>query len=418
MYLSAIGLEAEGPAGYTMKLLLVHQNFPGQFRDLGPALCDRGHDLKAIGSSQRQTDPRIEVLRYEHNLEERSGIHPQSLEVDEWIRRSEMVANLAMDLKNRGWAPDVMLVHPGWGEALLLRQVFPSTPLVIWPELWLRPEHLGINNTGMSVGQMQYLRIKDWLIDGAMSDASLAVLPTRYQANTFPERWQKKIKVVHEGVPDAMLQLPRLQHLTIAENITLGPDVPLVTFISRNLEPMRGFHTFMRSLPTLLAHHPTAQVVIVGGDEVSYSSAPDDGRSWREHLLDELGEQIDHKRVHLFGRIPHDQLQKLYRRSDLHVYLSRAFVLSWSLLELMACGTPVLAEVNPMMEELIKPGVNGALWRGDPTSLGKAIAELLNKPEQLRQWGKQARERLKPTYLQGHCLDKLESLLSSQATRF
>ena len=149
------------------------------------------------------------------------------------------------------------------------------------------------------------------------------MLPTRYQASI--KRWQNKIAVVHEGVPEAMLQLP-LQQLTIAEGVTLGPDVPVVTFISRNLEPMRGFHTFMRALPTLLANHSTVQVVIVGGDEVSYSSAPGDGRSWRDHLLEELGDRIDLERVHLFGRMPHDQLQKLYRRSDLHVYLSKAFV--------------------------------------------------------------------------------------------
>ena len=415
--LSTIGVGDTGPAG-TMKLLLVHQNFPGQFRDLGPALCNRGHELKAIGSSQRLTDPRIEVLRYEHNLSERSGMHPHSLEVDEWIHRSEQVANLAMGLKQRGWAPDVMLVHPGWGEALLLRQVFPSTPLVIWPELWLRPEHLGIDPAGITVGQMQYLRIKDWLIDGAMADSSLAVLPTRYQASTFPQRWQHKIVVVHEGVPETMLQRPRLQQLKIAEGVTLGPDVPVVTFISRNLEPMRGFPTFMRALPSLLANHSTVQVVIVGGDDVSYSSAPGDGRNWRDLLLEELGERIDRKRVHLFGRMPHDQLQKLYRRSDLHVYLSKAFVLSWSLLELMACGTPVLAEANPMMEELIEPGVNGALWRGTPENLAQAILTLLKNPDQLKRWGFQAKQKLKPTYLQQECLDQLEELLKKQARCF
>ena len=104
-----------------MKLLLVHQNFPGQFRDLGPGLCDRGHEIKAIGSSQRPTDSRIEVLRYDHNLGDRNGTHPHTLEVDEWLHRSEQVAHLAMGLKKRGWAPDVMLAHPGWGEALLHR---------------------------------------------------------------------------------------------------------------------------------------------------------------------------------------------------------------------------------------------------------------------------------------------------------
>lgn len=401
-----------------MRLLLVHQNFPGQFRDLGPALCERGHELKAIGCSQRACDRRIEVLRYQHQLGERSGVHHLSLEVDDWICRSEKVAEQAMLLKRRGWAPDVMLAHPGWGEALLLRQVFPATPLVIWPELWLRPEHLELNSDGLSVQQMQYLRIKDWLVDGAMADASLAIVPTQYQASTFPERWKNKIVVVHEGVPKSLLERPRLQQLAIAENVTLGPEVPVVTFISRNLEPMRGFPTFMQALPELQKLHPTVQVVIVGGDEVSYSNAPDDGRSWRQVLLDELGDRIDRQRLHLFGRIPHEQLQKLYRRSNLHVYLSKAFVLSWSLLEVMASGTPVLAEANPMMEELIKPGVNGALWRGDPSSLGRVIAELLNTPEQLRKWGEQSRAQLKPKYLQDHCLDALEQLLWAQAAHF
>ena len=135
-------------------------------------------------------------------------------------------------------------------------------------------------------------------------------------------------------------------------------------------------------------------------------------------MLDELGEQIDRKRVHLFGRIPHDQLQKLYRRSDLHVYLSKAFVLSWSLLEVMACGTPVLAEANQMMEELIEPGVNGALWRGGPESLGKAILTLLQNTDQLKSWGAQAKIGLKKTYLQQNCLDQLEQLLKQQAACF
>ena len=116
--------------------------------------------------------------------------------------------------------------------------------------------------------------------------------------------------------------------------------------------------------------------------------------------------------------MPHEQLQKLYRRSDLHVYLSKAFVLSWSLLELMACGTPVLAEVNPMMEELIQPGVNGALWRGTQRVLAKAILSLLETPDQLKRFGLQAKQKLKPTYIQKYCLDQLEQLLQEQATYF
>lgn len=404
-----------------MRLLLVHQNFPGQFRDISPALCDKKHELKAIGCSKRPCDNRIEVLRYEHDDDHQpTGVHNQTKEVDDWIRRSEKVAELAMSLKQRGWAPDVMLAHPGWGEAMLLRQVFPSSPMIIWPELWLRATHVGLDEEQqLSVQQMHYLRTKNWLVDGAMADATILVLPTRYQADSFPARWRNKIRVIHEGVPDALLNLPRLQQLALGNGITLETDVPVVTFISRNLEPMRGFPTFMRALPALLRHHPQVQIVVVGGDEVSYSSAPDDKKTWRQVMLNELKGQFDPQRVHLFGRIPHDQLVKLYRRSNLHVYLSNAFILSWSLLEVMACGTPVLAQANPMIEELIKHGVNGYLWRSNhPESLAMTIVELLQQQEQLKQLGEAGKKYLKPTFLQSHCINQLETLLQEQAARF
>ena len=400
-----------------MRLLLVHQNFPGQFRDLAPALCDRGHELKAIGSSQRTCDPRIEVLRYDFSKPESSGIHHLTQEVDEWIRRGELVAETAIGLKQRGWAPDLMLAHPGWGEAMLLRQVFPASPLVIWPELWLKPEHMGLAGQVPSVQQLQYLRVKDWLVDGAMADAAAAVLPTRYQASTFPERWQQKIEVIHEGVTENLFDLPRLQSLQISAEQCLDPSAPVVTFISRNLEPMRGFPLFMKALPTLQTRRPDVQVVIVGGDELSYSNGPESG-TWREVLLEELKRQLDLNRVHFLGRIPHSELIKIYRRSNLHVYLSEAFVLSWSLTELLACGTPVLAMSNTMLEELIQPGVNGALWRGDPQSLGVAMGQLLDAPKELERWGENSRQRMREDYHQERCVDLLEKLLQRLASRF
>ena len=399
-----------------MRLLLVHQNFPGQFRDLAPALCDRGHELKAIGCSHRPCDPRIEVLRYSHGSQERSGIHGLTAEVDDWIRRAEQAGEAAMELKQRGWAPDVMLAHPGWGEAMLLRQVFPASPLVVWPELWLQPEHLGHGSEPLSVQQMQYLRIKDWLVDGAMADAAAAVLPTEYQAATFPERWRSKIHVIHEGVPEALLQAPRLASLTLSDACTLGPDVPVISFISRNLEPMRGFPTFMRSLPKLQQLQPSLQVVVVGGDEVSYSNAPGEGGNWRQVLLKELEGQLDLSRIHFLGRLPHEQLVKVYRRSNLHVYLSNAFVLSWSLLEVMACGTPVLAADNPMMRELITPQRTGLLWQPQQTPLHQLLHDALNDRSNLEQLGQAAAHLVAERYGQSRCVDSLESLCQGLAS--
>lgn len=394
-----------------MRILLVHQNIPGQFRDLAPALCDRGHELKAIGASERAMDPRIEVLRYGVEKPERQGVHRLSGEVDEWIRRAEQVAELATDLRRRGWAPDVMLAHPGWGETLLLREVFPSSPLVVWPELWLRPEHLGHGSGELSVADQLYLRVKNWLLEGAMAQAQLAILPTRYQAASFPEAWQHKIQVIHEGIDPQLCAAPRLESLCLGPGVTLEPGVPVVTFISRNLEPMRGFPTFMEALPELQRQHATVQVVVVGGDEVSYSQVGPDGRSWREVLLEKLDGQLDLSRIHFFPRIPHSELIKLYRRSDLHVYLSRPFVLSWSLIEVMACGTPILAGQNAMSAEVITPGEHGGLCADHPQALSSALVEGLKNPKRLRQWGENARRRVQAEYLRPNCLEKLIGLI-------
>ena len=390
-----------------MRILLVHQNIPGQFRDLAPALCDRGHELKAIGSSQRPLDERIEVLRYGVEKPERQGIHRLSGEVDEWIRRAEQVAERARELKARGWAPDVMLAHPGWGEALLLREVFSSSPLVVWPELWLRPEHLGLAADQLNVGDQLYLRLKNWLLEGALAQAQRVILPTQYQAASFPQAWQDKITVVHEGVDPELCQAERLQSLCLGREITLEPGVPVVTFISRNLEPMRGFPCFMEALPELQRQHPQVQVVVVGGDEVSYSQAAADGRCWREVMLEKLEGQLDRRRLHFFPRIAHSELIKLYRRSDLHVYLSRPFVLSWSLLEVMACGTAILAADNAMTADVITPGQEGGLCAEQPDALAAAMLEGLRDPQRLRQWGVNARRRVEQEFLRPACLERL-----------
>lgn len=401
-----------------MRLLCVHQNFPGQFRDLAPALVKLGHELKAISSCERNTHPEIEILRYVLPKTQRDGIHRLTGEVDEWVRRSELAAQQAEILRQRGWAPDAILAHPGWGESLLLRDIFPSSPLVLWPELWLRPEHMGLKLDRVNLEQKHYLRCKNALMDAALAEAEAVIVPTRYQAGTFPARWSRKINIIHEGVNSELFSTERLQSLTLAEGITLSPDIPVVTFVSRNLEPMRGFPEFMRALPKLQMLNQEAHVVIVGGDAVSYSSSPSDGKNWRETMLEEVGRRLDSSRIHWFSHLNHGDLIKIYRRSNLHVYLSEAFVLSWSLTEVMACGTPILARANAMTEELISNGVNGCLHAGDSEDLATKIAELLQENEKTRIWGKRNRTRLKEALSLDQCVERLEKVLKDVALQY
>jgi glycosyltransferase involved in cell wall biosynthesis len=138
---------------------------------------------------------------------------------------------------------------------------------------------------------------------------------------------------------------------------------PVVTYVARNLEPYRGFHVFMRSLPALLVAHPTCQVLIVGGDEVSYGRAPKNARSWREALLREVNIDTngDAKRVHFLGKLPYAQYRRVLQISAVHVYLTYPFVLSWSLLEALASGCTVVASDTAPVREVIRHGENGLL---------------------------------------------------------
>jgi len=397
-----------------VRLLLIHQNFPGQFRDLAPRLLERGHEIKAIGCSERPVDPRIEVLRYPFSKPSPEGIHGLSVEIDEWVQRGVAAAAMAQQLKERGWGPDVILAHPGWGETLFLKEVFDATPLVIWPELWLRDEHMGATaGQRCELGQRYYLRTKNWLLEGALATCDLAVLPTHYQASCFPAPWQGKLRVLHEGVDERLLELSRLNQLSLSTELTLGPEVPVLTYASRNLEPLRGFDRFLQGLVLLQRRMPTLQTLIAGAWGSSYSGTPqEEGKTWRDLALEQVHGRLDLQRVHFVGHLALGELHKLFRRSDSHAYLSRSFVLSWSLLEAMACGAPLVVDDNPMLAELRSMGGQVTYTHsGDPEALATALEQSLVRGAQQRQQG-EPQARLAPSYQLDHTSAVLEGWLA------
>jgi glycosyltransferase involved in cell wall biosynthesis len=337
-----------------MRLLCIHQNFPGQFRDLAPALIKRGHEIRAIACHQKPLAAEVYVGRYEIEKPERQGIDQLTNEVDEWIRRGRKVAEIAEQWRRQGWAPDAILAHPGWGETLFIREVYPSSPLLIWPELWLREEHMGYKRgeARVDLNQLCYLRIKNWLLEGALANCSKAIIPTRYQAECFPDRWQNKLQILHEGVRDDLLNKPRIDSLSIPNGKEIGIGKKVITYASRNLEPMRGFDRFLKAVALLQKQDQEVEVLIAGNSGSSYSGEPEKGKSWKEIACQAVEGELDLNRVHFLGYLDHESLIQLFLRSNLHVYLSNNFVLSWSVVEAMACGTPLLVDDNPMLREL------------------------------------------------------------------
>ena len=327
--------------GSSMKVLFVHNNFPAQFRNVVEALKEiSGIELAAIGAEGAQVVQGVAVHRYAVPSIDVSATHPFARRFDAECWRAEHVLMAASALASSGFVPDVILAHCGWGEALPLRAAFTKARLVVYCEFFYRGEgqdvHFDPEGPRLGVDGLAALRCKNASSLLALTDADAGISPTRWQRSTFPQEFHGKIQVAHEGVdlqrfrpnPAARFSLPSGKVVTKSDEI--------VTFASRNLEPVRGYHVLMRALPEILRARPEAQIVIAGGDGNSYSHAPPAGRSWKTHYLDAVISKLDLSRVHFVGRLAPDAYLSLLQVSSAHVYLTYPFVLSWSLLEAMA----------------------------------------------------------------------------------
>ena len=378
-----------------MRILLIHQNFPGQFRQLAPYLQQRGHELVAICSHQRPTGVDCRLLRYPE------PVQPPDLPLGtqlahESFERAAIVAKLCAQLEAEGWRPDRICAHSGWGETLGLKEVWPQVPQILWPELWVLPEHGGFGvdpqkpAAGLA-GRLEQLG-RNSLTRAALAQAASWILPTRHQANSFPPEFQgARMQVIHEGI-DSELACPNSAISLQVRGITLTRETPTITFVNRNLERLRGFDTFMRALPLIQRQHPSVRVLVVGDNAMGYGGPHPSGRSIKELMLEELQGQLDLERIHFLGRIPHPSLIALLQLSWVHVYLSYPFILGWSLLEAMACGCCIVGSQGMPVEEVIHNGVEGILVPiNDPQKLAQRVLALMADAPLRQQLGTTAR---------------------------
>lgn len=337
-----------------MRILFVHQNFPGQYRHIAAHYARAGHQVVAIGEKANVLrQPRIAGLQrlgYELETKNYEAFESPVLKA---IHRGKRVAAGALQLARQGFRPDVVFAHIGWGEALFLKDVFPEARVVLYCEFFYRARggDLGFDpEFPASPEKVLRLRVMNAPLLMSLDASDWGMAPTRWQQKQFPVMHQRRMTVVHDGIDT-----------DVVSPLNGSLDDEVITYVSRNLEPYRGFHVFMRAIPEIQRRRPNARIVIVGGDEVSYSPRLAPGETYRQRLLRELDGRIDLSRVHFTGRIPYASYLEILRRSSVHVYLTYPFVLSWSLLEAMSAGCLVVGSRTPPVEEVIRDGENGLL---------------------------------------------------------
>lgn len=335
------------------------------------------------------------------------------------VRRGQHVARLLLELRKTGFVPEVVCVHPGWGEGLFVRDIFPEARIVMFAEFFYRSKGSDVGfdpALPVELDDICRLRTRNATQLVSLEAADLLICPTEWQKAQYPAMFSSKIRVIHDGV-DTDLVAPRPEAtLQVSDSLTLSSRDEVITYVARNLEPYRGFPTLMRALPEILQRRPRAQVVIVGGDGVSYGRPPAGGKTFRQSLLAEVGARIDTKRVHFLGYVPYQRYLDVLAVSTVHVYLTYPFVLSWSLLEAMAAGCAVIGSDTQPVREVIRDGENGILTDFfDTARLADRVVGLCRRRESLAEIRSRARQTVVERYdLRRICLPQQVELVLSQ----
>jgi glycosyltransferase involved in cell wall biosynthesis len=371
-----------------LKFLFVHQNYPGQFLHIVRHLvASNRHEVVFITEPNVNEIPGVRKVPYLHPKLDIAETHIAARELDNGVRRAETVYKTALGLKHLGYHPDIIIGHHGWGEMLNLRDLWPDAPMLGYMEFYYQHDRADVGfDPEFPPNPLDFPRIraKNAINHIALNLAGAGQCPTEWQLSTYPEWARPKIDLVWEGVDlDICSPDPAARKKTVRiGDMTVKPSDKLITYVSRDLEPYRGFHTMMRALPDLMRARKDLKVVMVGGDGISYGTAPHLGGTWREAMMAEVGKDIDLARVVFPGRVSYSTYLAALRRSDAHVYLTYPFVASWSMREALAIGCPVIGGDTEPVREFIEHGENGLLTPFlKPRILASTVLDLLeNKP--------------------------------------
>ena len=366
-----------------MKLLFIHQTSPGQYLHLVRYLQEAGHSVVFVTQHGDRPIPGVRMLEYTP-----APITPVAKsyvnDLEGGVANGLAVARLCEGLKRDGFTPDIVVGHTGWGELLFVKDLWPTVPMLGYFEFFYRSSGSDLDFDAefpATLDDAMRVRVRNATNLLSLDAADWGHTPTKWQRDQYPVEYHPRISVIHEGVDTELVRPDPAARLWLRGGLSLSRDNQVVTYCARKLEPYRGFHVFMRALPKVLAECPKAHVVIVGGDGVSYGRMPTDGKSWRDHMLAELGGRLDLSRVHFLGWLPYAQYLAVLQISSAHVYLTYPFVLSWGLIEAMAAECLVIGSRTPPIEEVIDGTNNGYLFDFfDTDALAEQIASVLRNP--------------------------------------
>ncbi|WP_158895380.1 MULTISPECIES: glycosyltransferase [unclassified Pseudomonas] len=328
-----------------MRVQFIHQNFPDQFRHIAAHLSRQPDvEVLAIGRDTAPGLSGIRLLCYRPKRTVAAYTHPYLRSFKDAVLHGQQVFRVMLDLKRKGFCPDVIVAHPGWGETLYAKDAFPSARLIQFCEYYYHargadagfdPEFPSTADSAASIRTRNAIHLLN------LENCDIGVTPTQWQLSLHPAAYWNKIKVIHEGIDTDLARPDSEATFQLPNGMMLKAGMPVLTYVARNFEPYREFYIFMRALPRISETCPNCHVVFIGGDDVRYRPRPCFAENWKRKLLNKVG--VDSAQVPFTGKLPYSKYLKVLQLSRVHVYRTYPLVLSWSFLEAMACGCAIIA---------------------------------------------------------------------------
>jgi glycosyltransferase involved in cell wall biosynthesis len=397
-----------------VRILFLHDNFPAQFGLLGDFLARRGAEVFFGTQREGASSPYMKVFRFKPHREPAKGVHPYAAGFEKAVLAGQAAARACFALKERGFAPDVVVAHAGWGTGMFVKDVWPETRFVGYFEWYYQPDGADVvflEPEARSGDEMLRARARNAPILSDLVACEFGFCPTRWQAGRIPEIFHPKLKIHHDGIDTDYFAPPRARAAGLSiPGLDLPPGAEIVSYVARGMEPYRGFPQFMAAAEIIQKRRPRAHIVVVGEDRVAYGRRLPEGESYKSRAL--TAHDFDLTRLHFTGHIPRDQYRAVLHAASAHVYLTTPFVLSWSVLEAMSAETLVIASGTQPVREVVTHGENGVLTDfHDPAAITEAVVGALDARAAHDDMRRRARETILERYAMRDIFPQKEAFL-------
>jgi glycosyltransferase involved in cell wall biosynthesis len=403
-----------------MHVLFLHQNFPAQFGMIAGRLARDGHRVTFVSRKEAGAVEGIVRIPYEPRGGATAQTHYGGRTFENMVWHSHAVYDA---LKGRpDIVPDLIVGHAGYVSTVLLRELY-RCPIVNYFEYYYHARNSDLDFRPDAPAAEED-RLRTYFRNGALLvdlvNCDLGYAPTRWQRDRLPPIFHPKVRAIFDGVDtERWKPLPLRAGERRAGRVTIPAGVKLVTYVARGFESIRGFDVFMKVAKRIYQRRPDVRFAVVGQDKVCYGGDEKrtSGLTYKQWVLSQ--DEYDLTKFAFVGVLPSAELAELLAVADLHLYFTVPFVLSWSLMDALACGATVVASHTAPVCEMIEHGSNGLLADFfDVDGLAELACAVLEKPDEYRHLGAKAAEFIRANYSLDVCLPQVRKLFDDAAAGY